>query len=130
MSQVKVDPNTSELIRENGAFQRVSGAEEIAQHVRCRFRILKGEVYLDKEAGIDYELVFTKGMEVAEIAGLWRDACDGTPGIDKVIDVLPEQSAIQRANRELEFTVEAEYDLDLLVEEGPLHDKFAFVVSA
>lgn len=122
MSQIEVDETTNELVRRNGAFQRITGRPEIGQHVRCRLRILQGEVFLLKEAGVDYETVFEKGIELSRITGIFRNVVDETPGIQHVESLTPSQTAEQRALRIMEIDFVAVDSVELLAEEGPLHD--------
>lgn len=124
MSQLAVDKDTSELIRVNGEFTRVDGAEEIVQHVRCRFRLMQGEVFLIKEAGVDYQAIFTKGVALSVVGGIFRRAAADTPGVENVLTMDPTQTDEERAMRLINFTWKGTYNLELLGEEGPLHDEF------
>ena len=71
MSQFKLDADTGDLVRENGSFVRVTGAEEIAQHVRVKLRLIRGECFMDRTLGIRYfseeqadGAVFAKGTSL------------------------------------------------------------------
>ena len=124
MTQVRVDPDTSELVRVDGAFDRIDGKDEVGQHVRCKLRLIKGEVFLLKDKGVDWGFVFEKGNTLSEISSLFRKEIEETPGVASVADVVPTQDSIEKAQRLVNFTWEGTYSLPLLREEGPLYDSF------
>ena len=91
MSQFKLDADTGDLVRENGSFVRVTGAEEIAQHVRVKLRLIRGECFMDRTLGIRYfseeqadGAVFAKGTSLDDIGGEFRFAALDTPGVTAI----------------------------------------------
>lgn len=89
MSVLAVDPDTGALLRVRGSYVRISGAEEIAQGVRIRLRLIRGEVLLDQSAGCRYVgLVFVKGTPPQRIENEIIEQVLQVPGIVSVDSVI------------------------------------------
>jgi hypothetical protein len=94
MSVFAVDPDTGELLRPSGtSFVRIDGPEEAAQGVRIRWRLIRGEVFLDVLAGPQYVgLALAKGTPPQRIEAELAGEALTVPGIVSVdeIDVQPD----------------------------------------
>lgn len=70
MSVWEVDPATNRLVRGPNGFERRSGAEEIAQGVDVRLKLLRGEDPWNLETGTRWlELILRKGTPEELIIG-------------------------------------------------------------
>ena len=130
MSQTLLDETTGDLIRENGTSVRVTGKEEIAQHLRVKLRLIQGEIPLDLTKGIRLfsetpgdGAVFAKGTKVEDIGGEYRGEALDTPGIISVDRMDLTQTDEQRAARDLSIEMEGTYSLTDAAERIPFHDK-------
>lgn len=121
MSQWKHDPVTGERVRENGRFVRLDESEEIAQNLRIRWRLIRGEVFLDVTAGTRYfGLVFEKGTPVSRIEGELADEglrAKGVTAITRLV-LTPDY-----ANRRATVDVEAEGSVAALRALVPISDR-------
>jgi hypothetical protein len=93
VSVFATDPDTGELVRSGGSFTRIEGAEEMAQGVRIRWRLIRGEVFLDVLAGPQYVgLALAKGTPPQRIEAELVEQALAVPGIVSVdeIDVQPD----------------------------------------
>lgn len=123
MSQFRVDPSTGDLVRVNGSLQRVTGAEEIVQHVRVRMRLFLGECVFRQDLGMFYiGGILEKGFTAEEIAGEYRSAALETPGVVTVDEVTLEQTDEQRANRVGVIRWSGSYSETNLAERLPIYD--------
>lgn len=125
MSMFETDPASGDLVRSGGKFRRIQGANEIAQWVRTRARLFRGECFLRTDLGVLYiGGILEKGFSTAEIVGEYRSITIETPGIVSVGDVQIDQTDEQRANRDASLSYTAQYSLADLSERGPLQDTF------
>lgn len=125
MSQFQLDPVTGARVRVAGAFVRIDGAEEIAQHGRVRLRLFRGETPLNLDLGMDYvDGVFPKGTSEQAIEGEFRSQLLETPGFVEVDRIEFVQTDAQRAAREGGIDFDATISTDDLGERIPLHDQF------
>lgn len=61
----------------------VTGADAVAQHLRIRLRVFKGEWFLDTRVGIPYySQILVKNPNLAAIQSVYRRAITSTPGVD------------------------------------------------
>lgn len=58
---LKIDPDTRDLVLEDGALAMISGAETVAQCVRLTLETFKGEWFLDTAHGTDYDRIIGDG---------------------------------------------------------------------
>lgn len=125
MSQIQLDPATGEIVRVNGGMARISGAPEIAQHVRVRMRMFRGESPIRQDLGMLYlGGILEKGFQAEEIVGEYRQTAIETPGVVEVSEITLEQTDAERANRVARIRWQGEYDLEDLAERGPVYDTF------
>lgn len=54
MTDFKLNPVTNDIIITKGRPETVEARDEIAQHIRSRLLIVRGEWFLDKDFGLDY----------------------------------------------------------------------------
>jgi len=94
----------------------IDGAEAVAQHVRCRLRMFKGEWFLNEDEGVPYfedddapnlDAIFKKGMPDTRISQILRQVVLGTPGITSVTSLTLERN---RSERHLSVVFEAVTD--------------------
>lgn len=74
----------SDMYRPDGAstFERVSGAEQGAQHLRTRLRLFTREVFRDQRIGVQFfEIVAQPGFSPAAIANHIASVALATPGV-------------------------------------------------
>jgi hypothetical protein len=74
-------PETGELVRVGGSFVRVTGEEEILQAVRCRWRIIRGEVILAPSAGADWIGLLQEGTPSQRIEQALAEEALAVPGV-------------------------------------------------
>lgn len=122
MSQLRTDPSTGELVRSGGAFGRVTGGEEIAQHVRTRTRLFRGECPFNLSLGMRYVgVILGKGTPPERVEGEFVEVAIGTPGVVSVDDlVLDTEASTRHASVDWRGT----YSLGDLARRIPLHDRF------
>ncbi len=122
MSQLQVDATTGEMTRTNGQLQRITGEEEIAQHVRIRFRLFRGEVPMDLSKGMQFvEVIFKKGSTEIAIDGEFRSVALETPG---VVAVESMEIDLDTATRVLDVEWSGKIDVDELRDLIPVADEF------
>lgn len=80
--------------------QLLADDEAIAQHVRLRLRQVKGEWFLDLDAGLDwFGLVLGKGHSDDEIEAEVRRVLVATPGVVQVYSVeIEREASLRRAS--------------------------------
>ena len=97
----------------------------IAQRVRCRLALIKGEWYLDQRVGVPWrQAMAAKGTSRARMARIIRAALAGVPGVSRVKDVTVTTSAITRTAA-ISFAVEG--DAGRVI--GPITVDVPFVVA-
>lgn len=123
MSQMRVDASTGDLVREGGSFVRVTGLEEVAQHVRVRLRLFAGEVITNLTLGTRYfGLIFEPGTPPERVEGEITSVIIGTPGVVSVDDIdLEVDNETRRGTVDWDGTA----SLDDARARIPLHDKFS-----
>lgn len=95
---LQLDPETNELVIVGGAPVLLSGADALAQSLRVRLRFIKGEWFLDLDAGMDFagKVIGKHSREtaLAEIRRVIRE----TPG---VADILRLEADFSQTTRTL-----------------------------
>lgn len=89
-----------------GDARLLTGLDAIAQHVRIRFRFIRGEWHLNLDEGVPYfEDVFVVGADLGVIESLCRQLLLTTPGVTSIVslELTPDYAA-----RTLEATFEAQ----------------------
>lgn len=120
MSQIQVDAATGDLIIDGGSLVRVDGVDEIAQHIRVRLRLLRGEVPERQDLGMPIFDLLIKGPTYDLLTQTIRDTIQGTPGVVSVESV--DLGDLDAATRTLPVTFDATVSLGNLAQRIPLHD--------
>jgi len=105
LSWVGLDPYDAEDI-----------GDMIAQRVRCRILLIKGEWYQDQRQGVPWRgVLWAKGVTRDRIAAVFRQVITGTPGVSSLRSLTV---AIDNVNRTGSVTFDAIGDTGRLV--GPI----------
>lgn len=107
MLDLKLDAS-GDLAIEGGDARIVSGVDEIAQSLRIRLRLFKGEWFLNNELGTDYYgRILLKNPDLAVVAAELQAVILGTVGVTRLTEY---SQAFNTAARGLAvtFTVETE----------------------
>ena len=79
-------------------------AELVAQRLKCRWSMLRGEWYLDQRIGTPWlQSLLRKGVDVATIKRVFRAVAASTPGVRSVTRL---EVSMDRVNRSAEVTYE------------------------
>jgi hypothetical protein len=97
----------------SGDLAHVSGIDAIAQSLKIRLRLIRGEWFLDTAAGIPlFDQVLVKNPRVNLLRGIYRDAILAAPGVH----ALPELKLdLDSARRTLTIRYRATTDLGELI---------------
>jgi hypothetical protein len=121
VTQLRTHPDTGELVRSAGSFDRIGGADEIAQHVRTRMRLFRGEVPTNLALGMRYVgVVLGKGVPPERVEGEFVEMALGTPGVVQVDRMDLQTDDARHAVVDFEGTI----DLGDARRRIPLHDTF------
>jgi hypothetical protein len=120
VSQIKIDPATGDVARQNGRMQIATGGEEIRQHVDIRLRLFQGEAFYDTDRGTPWRTIFVKGSRAALVQKEIADVIGGTPGVAQVVEVVLADFFPERRNVRIEW--EAVGSLPDLRQRIPIHD--------
>jgi hypothetical protein len=104
------DDNTiaGDLHLTDGDVVWIDGAEAVAQHIRARLKMFKGEWFLNEDEGVPwFDEIFEKGTTDARISAILRQVILGTPGVTTLTSLTLERN---RAERSLAVTFEAVTD--------------------
>ena len=113
MTTLKLDEVTHDFIVAGGAFQDVSGEQEIRQNVAIRLLLFMGENPWDTELGMPYhDEILKKGIPPERLEFLFRDAIEGTVGVVAIVEgpTFP----FNDATRTLSIEFRAQTDVGLL----------------
>jgi hypothetical protein len=105
---IKLDTD-GDLAIEDGDVAWLDGADAVAQHIRCRLRMFKGEWFLNEDEGVPwFDEIFEKGVEDGRVVAILRKVILGTPGVTSLTSL---SLTHDRAERELSVVFEAVTDL-------------------
>jgi hypothetical protein len=96
---VALDPATGDLLLESGRARLTApGAESVAQRLRLRLALWRGEYPLDETVGIPYaQLLGRKGDAPATLEAILRQAAASCPGVTALtsfqLSVGPDRAA-------------------------------------
>jgi hypothetical protein len=94
----------------------VSGTAAVAQHVRIRLGLIKGEVPWDLDLGVDYwGTVFRKGATDVEISAELERVIGGTPGVSSITELVLTRDP---STRQLSVRYKAKGDLGEIADES------------
>lgn len=87
MADLKLDA-FGDIDLTDGKMSIVRGDDAILQHLRIRYRFVRGEWELDTRIGIPYfQEIFVKNPDLAAIRSTYRRATVTTPGISSVAEL-------------------------------------------
>jgi hypothetical protein len=110
---LKIDVATGDLVSVAGRLQMVEGREAIAQAVRSRLRLIKGEWAFDVGAGVDYfGKILIKNPRRGEIQTELSNAILGVLGVVSLNSITFDHDT---RTRTLSVTFEATDDEGLLI---------------
>lgn len=97
----KLDAQTGDLVVTGGrTLELVSDAEAVAQHVRFRLQMQRGEWFLDEDSGTDWlGVILRKGAPLAEVEAELRKTLVQTPGVAEVVSLTVDRDLSQRTAR-------------------------------
>jgi hypothetical protein len=96
MSDLAID-TTGDIVLTDDAVTLVTDADAIAQNLRIRLRMFRGEWFLNPLEGMPYlENVFQKNPKIPVVAALFRRAIRETPGVAEVVSFVPNYDAATR----------------------------------
>lgn len=105
MKDLLLDPVTHDLVVTNYDLAMVSDADQVRQSVKMRLLTIFSEWFLDTRVGINYfEVVCTKNPNISLIDSIMKTTIIETVG---VLELLSYKSELDRANRSLSITFEA-----------------------
>lgn len=82
---LQLDPTTGDLDLRSGRIPLTSGTEAVAQRIRMRLGMWRGEWFLDRRLGVPYfQEVLTRIRDVGRLRSIFRDAILGTEGVASV----------------------------------------------
>ncbi len=81
MASIAID-STNDIIIENNDLKLIKGVEEVAQVLRQRLRVFRGEWFLDTRQGLPYyEEVLKKNPNPVTVDSLFKNEILNSPGI-------------------------------------------------
>lgn len=81
MASIAID-STNDIIIENNDLKLITGVEEVAQVLRQRLRVFRGEWFLDTRQGLPYyEEVLKKNPNPVTVDSLFKNEILNSPGI-------------------------------------------------
>jgi hypothetical protein len=85
VSDIALDPVSGDLLLVAGRARLAVGAEAVAQSWATRLTMFRGECFLDRSLGIDYQNdILVKPPRVAVARAIFAQATRDTPGVDEV----------------------------------------------
>lgn len=99
MATLETDPITNDLVLKNNSLSVIAGADEVAQRIRARLRMFRGEWFLNLKKGMPfYEIIFAKGSTDETIASAIKREILTVPG---VLELLRYSQSIDSKTRQL-----------------------------
>lgn len=92
-----------------------TGSDAAAQDIRSRIRFIKGEYFLDTEAGVDYMgVVFQKNSDYNIVNNEFKDAILESPHVEAIIDYsLTIEKSTREATLECSVLCTEGYTIDI-----------------
>jgi hypothetical protein len=104
VSDLRLDPQTGDLLLEQGTARLATPAETVAQLWAAHLTMFKGEWFLDRSIGIDFQNeVLVKNARPAVLRTIFAEASRRTPGVADVTKLRFELDPKTRV-----LTIEAE----------------------
>jgi len=87
----------------------VTGADQVAQHIKERLQMFYGEWFLARDLGVDYfGKVFEKGADYDEMYNMFLREIVGTTGVTEVLSLTIETLNASEGSVKLTFVVKAD----------------------
>jgi hypothetical protein len=113
MSDLKIDPDTGDLLIESGDLVMTKEADAIRQHISQRLKSFAGEWFLDLDAGLPYYRdILVKNPNTLVVSGLIQEEIIKTPG---VIELRSFEFVHEKATRALTVKFEVLVDNDFVL---------------
>jgi len=104
MSDIRLDTDTGDILIRNGLLELTDKDDEVEQHLSQRFKMFKGEWFLDLLRGIPFfEKIFIKNPNVKTLDGIYTETILTTPGMTKLTSL---ELDFDSPNRSLKVTFE------------------------
>lgn len=88
----------------------VTGADAVAQHLKIRLRLIRGEWFLDTRAGVPYySQIWVKNPNLSAIEAVFRQAIITTPGVEK-LERYDQSFEVSTREFSISFTAKLEGD--------------------
>jgi hypothetical protein len=87
VSDLALDPVTGDLLLVAGRARLVTGAEAVAQSWASHLTMFKGEWFLDRSSGIDYQNDILDTFRPTVARGIFAQASRETPGVADVRNI-------------------------------------------
>jgi hypothetical protein len=112
-----LDAESEDLDLSDDQVTLVDGADAIRQHLQVRFRLFKGECFLNTNVGMPYfQRILVKNPNLLAIRGIFRRAIIATPGIEQILTFAFEFDAATRVAT-LTFSAKTDEDEILVFDE-------------
>lgn len=86
-----------------------SYARCIAQRIKCRILLIRGEWYLDQRIGTPWkESILTKGTTATTLRRILRQVIEGTPGVKELRSLTVSMDAATRSATITQLQIEAD----------------------
>jgi len=106
------------------AYDTEDQARMIAQRIKCRLLMIRGEWYLDQRLGTPWRKVLTaKGTPPARMVRIFREVLGGTPGVAEVLEC---SVAIDKTTRIATMTFQVRAETGVVI--GPETLDLPFIV--
>ena len=88
MKDIKLDPTTWDIAKENRDEVIISGVDCLVQRLKIKLQHISGEWYLDTSKGvINQGILSKKNPPIGIITGMYRTAIETDPEITRVVSI-------------------------------------------
>ncbi len=96
---LKLDPDSGDLVLTEGRLELVTGIDRIAQQARIRFQTFRGEWFADLDVGMPYyeRILAVKPLRRSVVIAAVEQAVEGIPGVREVYDMSFDYDTATRA---------------------------------
>lgn len=107
MTDLKIDPTTGDLDLSSGTVELVTGIDAIAQNLRIRLQMFKGEWHLDERQGMPYfQEILGQKYKPALLIPIFQEAILETAGVIAIKSFSLD--FVDRRQVQLDFTVQVD----------------------
>jgi len=105
---LKLDTTLHDLVLVDGRLETVTGGAKLAQDIKTRLKINKGESLFDNQYGFPYFLIFeSKRLNLSEIETIIKRYILETQGVKRISKFFLEYSGGENRKFEITFSVES-----------------------